>query len=77
MALLEAFLKASSSANIVPSQPKIDGERPSRLRPDLTKVLTEQPRRRSDLRKLKTRAGSKIYDEASERRSSLPKIGKM
>jgi hypothetical protein len=47
------------------------------MRPDLNKVLTEQPRRGSDARNLKTRARFKSYDEAREDRYSLPKTGKM
>jgi hypothetical protein len=47
------------------------------MRPDLNKVLTEQPRRGSDSRNLKTRTRFKNYDEAREDRYSLPKIGKM
>jgi hypothetical protein len=47
------------------------------MRPDLNKVLTEQPRRGSDARNLKTRARFKSYDEAREDRYALPKTGKM
>src|SRR5215469_15849210 len=47
------------------------------MRPDLNKVLTEQPRRGSDSRNLKTRACFKNYDETREDRYSLPKTGKM
>lgn len=47
------------------------------MRPDLHKVLTEQPRRGSDSRNLKTGARFKDYDEAREDRYSLPKTGKM
>jgi hypothetical protein len=47
------------------------------MRPDLNKVLTEQPRRGSDSPNLKTRARFKAYDEAREDRYSLPKTGKM
>ncbi len=47
------------------------------MRADLNKVLTEQPRRGSDSRNLKTRARFKNYDDAREDRYSLPKIGKM
>ena len=47
------------------------------MRADLNKVLTEQPRRGSDSRNLKTRARFKNYDESTEDRYSLPKIGKM
>ena len=47
------------------------------MRPDLNKVLTEQPRGGSDSSNLKTRARFKNYDEAREDRYSLPKTGKM
>jgi hypothetical protein len=47
------------------------------MRPDLNKVLTEQPRRGSDARNLKTRARFKNYDGAREDRYSLPKTGEM
>ncbi len=47
------------------------------MRPDLNKVLTEQPRRGSDSRNLKTHASFKDYDAAREDRYSLPKTGKM
>ena len=47
------------------------------MRPDLNKVLTEQPRRGSDSRNLKTRARFRNYDEASDNQSCLPKTGKM
>jgi hypothetical protein len=47
------------------------------MRPDLNKVLTEQPRRGSDSRNLKTRARFKNYDEANDKRYCLPKTGKM
>jgi hypothetical protein len=47
------------------------------MRPDLNKVLTEQPRRGSDSRNLKTRARFKNYDEANDNRYCLPKTGKM
>jgi hypothetical protein len=48
-----------------------------KMRPDLNKVLTEQPRRGSYARNLKTRARFKSYDEGREDRYSLPKTGKM
>jgi hypothetical protein len=47
------------------------------MRADLNKVLTEQPRRGSDSRNLKTRARFKSYDDSKEDRYSLPKTGKM
>ncbi len=47
------------------------------MRTDLHKVLTEQPRRGSGSRNLKTRACFKDYDPAREDRYSLPKTGKM
>ena len=46
------------------------------MRDDLDKVLTEQPRRGSDARNLKTRARFKDYDDAKEDTYSLPKHGK-
>jgi hypothetical protein len=49
----------------------------SQMRPDLNKVLTEQPRRGSNSRNLKTRVRFKYYDDAREDRYSLPKTGKM
>jgi hypothetical protein len=47
------------------------------MRPDLHKVLTEQPRWGSSSRNLKTRARFKHYDEVREDHYSLPKLGKM
>lgn len=47
------------------------------MRPDLNKVLTEQPRRASNSRNLKTRVHFRDYDERREDRYSLPKRGKM
>jgi hypothetical protein len=47
------------------------------MRADLHKVLTEQPRRGSASRNLKTRAHFKDYDAARDDRYSLPKTGKM
>ena len=47
------------------------------MRPDLNKVLTEQPRRGSNSRNLKTRTRFKNYDHTREDRYSLPKTGKM
>jgi hypothetical protein len=46
------------------------------MRDDLDKILTEQPRRGSDARNLKTRARFKDYDDAKEDTYSLPKRGK-
>jgi hypothetical protein len=46
------------------------------MRPDLNKVLTEQPRHGSNSRNLKTRATFKDYDDSREDRYSLPKRGK-
>ncbi len=47
------------------------------MRSDLHKVLTEQPRRGSDSRNLKTRARFRAYDDSMEDRCALPKTGKM
>jgi hypothetical protein len=47
------------------------------MRADLHKVLTEQPRRGSDSRNLKTRVRFKDYDDTREDRYSLPITGKM
>ena len=47
------------------------------MRPDLNKVLTEQPRRGSNSRNLKTRVHFRNYDESREDRYSLAKRGKM
>ncbi len=47
------------------------------MRADLIKVLTEQPRRGSDSRNLKSRARFKSYDDSKEDRYSMPKTGKM
>jgi hypothetical protein len=47
------------------------------MRPDLHKVLTEQARRGSESRNLKTRIRFKDYDDSGEDRYSLPKRGKM
>src|SRR5215469_10444343 len=47
------------------------------MRPDLNKVLTEQPRRGSNSRNLKTRATFRDYDGGREDRYSLPKRGKL
>jgi hypothetical protein len=47
------------------------------MRADLNKVLTEQPRRGSDSRNLKTHASFKDYDDGREDRYSLPKRGKL
>lgn len=47
------------------------------MRPDLEKVLTEQPRRGSVLRNLETRLRFRDYDDSREDRYSVPKHGKM
>src|SRR5215469_17246972 len=47
------------------------------MRPDLNKVLTEQPRRGSNSRNLKTRATFRDYDAGRDDRYSLPKRGKL
>jgi hypothetical protein len=47
------------------------------MRPDLHKVLTEQPRRGSNSRNLKTRVHFRDDDESREDRYSLPNRGKM
>jgi hypothetical protein len=47
------------------------------MRTDLHKVLTEQPRRGSASRNLKTRARFKDYDDTRDDRYALPKTGKM
>ena len=46
------------------------------MRPDLNKVLTEQPRRGSNSRNLKTHFSFRDYDDSREDRYSLPKRGK-
>jgi hypothetical protein len=46
------------------------------MRADLHKVLTEQPRRGSDSRNLKTRVRFKDYDDTRVDRYSLPITGK-